>query len=133
MALGKSVSAMQPGVADYAAYTIQQAEAYIGPITVTSVNRSFQKQTELRNAYEAAIADGTFGQPGGLQYPANAPGDSAHQYGLAFDSVPDDPAQTDNWIAIRKYFGWRVPDNDAVHAELPNWRVAVEQFGLAPF
>ena len=128
----KDVADMYPGVGDYAAYTINSAQPYLGHITVTSVTRSYSKQVALREAYEAALANGTFGQPGGLQYPANQPGDSAHEYGLAFDSVPDDPSQMQTWIAFRRYMGWRVPDNDAVHAEVPNWRVAVQQFGIAP-
>lgn len=54
-------------------------------------------------------------------WPANPPGYSAHEYGLAFDSVV--PAfQMDRWTALREAFGFRVPPNDRIHAELPNWR-----------
>lgn len=54
-------------------------------------------------------------------YPVNRPGDSAHEFGLAFDSwVPDEYFPL--WREVREYVGLRVPDNDRVHAEWPGWR-----------
>ena len=64
-------------------------------------------------------------------YPVNRPGDSAHEYGLAIDSwVPDQTVTVDGyrwnswalWTAVREAVGFRVPSNDRVHSEVPNWR-----------
>lgn len=80
---------------------------------VTSTYRSAEQQGEL------------YAKRDTNPYPVNRPGDSAHQYGLAFDSdVPD--AQQPLWRAVRQFVGFRVPDNDEVHAELPNWRALVK-------
>ena len=113
---------MLPGAAERAAQTIAAGNAAGLHITVTSVVRTVAEQTKLRDEYDACVAAGMEGQPGPCQYPANKAGDSAHQYGFAFDSVPGDKAQMDSWVAIRKAYGWRVPDNDTVHAEVPRWR-----------
>lgn len=89
---------------------------------VTSVARTWADQAKLYARYIA----------GQSKYPANAPGDSAHQPrtvaglegALAFDSVvPDEQLAT--WTAIRRYVGFRVPENDLIHAELPEWRTYV--------
>lgn len=97
------------------------------PIQVTSVFRSLSQQQRLRANYELCERRGLVGQmvsltPGlSCHYPANRPGDSGHNYGLAWDSwVPDELMPS--WVEWRRAQGWRVPDNDAVHAELPNWR-----------
>jgi len=118
----KDIRNLLPGVAQHAAQTLAIAAAQGIKVTVTSVTRTRAEQSALRKAYEAALQDGTFGTPGGLQYPANKPGDSAHEYGFAFDSVTDDPAQMEDWVKLRKALGWRVPNYDRVHAELPRWR-----------
>lgn len=110
---------MHPALKPYAQYAMQIA--YANGITpqVTSVARSWADQSRL---YANWIA-------GKSKYPANVPGDSAHQPhklngvegALAFDSVvPDEQLAT--WIAIRRYVGFRVPENDLIHAELPSWR-----------
>jgi len=99
----------------FAEYAHQIATANgIAPV-VTSVFRSWEDQTRLRARYEA----------GKSRYPANRPGDSSHNYGLSWDSwVPDEEMPL--WVAIRRYVGWRVPENDLIHAELPNWRAYIE-------
>jgi len=56
---------------------------------VTSIVRGWAEQLVLRQKWER----------GESQFPANRPGDSAHQYGLAFDSwVPDD-----RWLVGSKF------------------------------
>ncbi len=95
--------------------------------TVTSVSRSFTNQALLRRNFERCVAQGRFPSPPDCRFPANRPGDSAHNFGFAFDSVVP-AAQQATWDAIRRWVGWRVPDNDLIHSELPEWR----QFVLPP-
>jgi len=86
---------------------------------VTSTRRNWAEQLRLREKWER----------GESQFPANKPGDSAHQYGLAFDSwVPDDDMAC--WVEIRRYVGLRVPEGDLIHAERPEWR---SSSGLNPY
>lgn len=78
---------------------------------VTSVRRSEQEQRRLYQAYVSGKA----------KYPAAPPGNSAHQWGVAFDSVV--PAEElAAWTAVRRAFGWLAPDSDTVHAEWPGWQ-----------
>lgn len=99
-------------------------------VTITSGYRSIEKQRQLRAQYEACLARGESITPSNsnaaCRYPANRPGDSSHNFGLSFDSsVPDDwwPA----WTALRRWAGFVVPENDRVHAEIPNWRSVAQQ------
>lgn len=83
---------------------------------VTSVHRSWAEQDALRRKWEAGQSD----------FPANRPGDSAHQHGLAFDSwVPD--ADMARWKTIRECVGLYVPEGDLIHAERPGWRSTITQ------
>jgi len=87
------------------------AESYGLKPVVTSTRRSWAEQDALRKKWER----------GESEFPANIPGDSAHQWGLAFDSwVPD--AEMDLWVKIRQCVGFRVPAGDLIHAERPDWR-----------
>ncbi len=90
----------------------------------TSVYRDWALQTYLYNRWQNCKARGEAYTEGPCRYPANRPGDSAHNYGLAWDSVVP-PEQQDAWDWIRRYVGFRVPENDPIHAELPNWRAYV--------
>lgn len=97
--------------------------------TVTSTFRSISKQAQLRAAYESCLARGATIGPSNAdpncRYPANAPGDSAHNFGLAWDSsVPDD--QYPDWNAVRAALGWTLDPNDRVHAEVPGWRAIAQ-------
>jgi hypothetical protein len=80
-------------------------------ITVTSTLRTWQEQAELRRRYEAGVS----------QWPANKPGDSAHNYGLAFDSTVE-PQYLAWWTHVRTLAGFHVPPHDVIHAEVPSWR-----------
>lgn len=114
------LAGLHPGLRAAADYAVRWAEYYGVSPEITSVYRSWQDQAQLYSRYQAALADGTFPSPS-APYPANAPGDSAHNYGLAWDSwVPAQDMQW--WIDVRRALGWKVYDHDAVHAELPNWR-----------
>ena len=92
----------------------------INPI-VTSAFRSFTQQATLRRKFERCVTQGRFPSPPDCRFPANRPGDSAHNYGLAFDSIV--PAhQLATWTAIREWVGFGVPANDVIHGEVPGWR-----------
>ncbi len=95
----------------YAEYTFELARYYGVTPTVTSVFRGWAEQQRLRARYEAGLS----------RWPANLPGDSAHNFGWAFDSVVPESQQT-AWDTIRRYVGWEVLPNDYPHAQLPNWR-----------
>lgn len=102
------------------------------PVTITSVSRSWAEQTALRERYEACLARGETVSPANpnaaCRYPANRPGDSAHNFGLAWDSwVPDGEWREGwsywaAWTYLRRWAGFTVPDTDRVHAEVPEWR-----------
>jgi len=95
----------------YAEYAHEIARYYGIDPTITSTYRSWSDQTRLRAAYER----------GESRFPANRPGDSAHNYGWAWDSVV--PAhQQDLWDQIRRYVGFEVLPNDRIHGQLPDWR-----------
>lgn len=104
----------------WAQYAIDLAEWYGIPVTVTSVNRTWSQQAALYQRYRTAVENGSF-PSARVRYPANPPGQSAHQYGMAWDSVVSPQDQTD-WNQIRSEIGWMVPSNDVIHSELFGWR-----------
>lgn len=108
-------------VRPYAEYAHEVARYYgLSPV-VTSAVRSWENQAKLRANFERCVAQGRFPSAPDCKWPANRPGDSSHQYGLSWDSwVPD--AQMQFWAAIRRWIGFNVPDNDVIHAEVPQWR-----------
>lgn len=94
----------------------QQME--IQPV-ITSVRRNWAQQSKLHENYRLGLS----------KFPANAPGDSAHQYGVAWDSwVP--PADQEMWNRIRAHWGWKLYPHDEVHAEFPNWRAYISRLRL---
>lgn len=108
MALAR-LAGLHPTVRAHAEWTVAVGRWYGLHPTVTSGFRSVARQAELYRA--------RFSNP----YPVAAPGASAHNHGLAWDSdVPDN--EMPNWIALRRWAGWAVPEGDAVHAAVPNWR-----------
>ncbi len=112
---------LDPAVREAAEAATAAAEARgINPI-ITSAFRSLELQAELRKRFERCVAAGRFPSPPDCKFPANRPGDSGHNFGLAWDSVVD-PGQQNEWDAIREAHGFRVPPNDRIHAEVPDWR-----------
>jgi len=79
--------------------------------TVTSTYRTWENQQRL---YDRFLR-------GESAFPANRPGDSAHNFGWAFDSVVPEHQQG-LWDQIRSYVGFEVLPNDIIHAQVPNWR-----------
>ena len=105
------LSGLHREVREAADWTLAVADHYGVPITVTSGFRSWEDQTRLYNRFRA----------GNSRFPANRPGDSSHNFGLAFDSTVD-PSLQDWWNAVRRYVGFEVLPNDLIHAQVFNWR-----------
>lgn len=109
-------------------------------VTLTSGFRSTSKQRDLRARYEQCLARGETIAPSNpnpdCRYPANRPGDSSHEFGLSWDSyVAGGEPEWSAWTQIRQLVGFRVPPNDRVHAEMPDWRsvaAAMYRLGLVP-
>jgi len=102
---------LDPDVRNRAECAFKIAQSYGLTPVITSVRRSWAEQLVLRKKWEA----------GQSEFPANNPGDSAHQFGLAFDSwVPDEDMAL--WKGIRECVGLFVPGGDLIHAERPEWR-----------
>lgn len=94
------------------------AHAYGVAPRVTSVLRTWSEQTELHNRHLECKRQGRYPYWPGCEYPANPPGWSGHQYGLAFDSTV--PGNYEGWWSqVREAFGFRVPPHDQIHAEHP--------------
>jgi LAS superfamily LD-carboxypeptidase LdcB len=116
---------LNPGLLEAAEAAVKLANEYRLQPTVTSVYRTIVSQQQLWQTRQRCLGGDRIAcqqQP----YPVNRPGDSAHNWGLAFDSwVPANQMQL--WTAIRRAIGWQVPENDLIHAELPNWRSYVQR------
>lgn len=134
-----TLSSLHPEVRARVEWLLAVARANNIPVTITSTGRSSSSQAALRRNYLDCKARGLYPSTASLspgmscKYPANAPGDSSHQFGLSFDSVvPDEwlPA----WTALREYAGFRVADEqgDPIHAEVPKWRDLRDQGIVAP-
>ena len=106
-----SLSGLAPQVRRAAAYALQYARAENIPVRVTSTRRTLKDQRDLYRNYLA----------GRSQYPASPPGYSAHEYGLAFDSVVPAAFQS-RWNEIRRAIGFEVPNIDIIHAQVPGWQ-----------
>lgn len=129
-----SLRGLDPHVREAAQWCLDVATYYKVPVTVTSASRSWAEQTALRARYESCLSRGErvyAGNPDpSCRFPANEPGDSAHNYGLAWDSwVPE--GYREWWTYVRQLAGFRVPDNDWVHAEYPNWRAYLPELKRA--
>lgn len=112
---------LDPEVRRAAEAAVEVGEVRGVRVRITSVFRGLQQQRMLRTRFEKCVAAGRFPSPPDCLYPANRPGDSAHNFGLAWDSVVERGSQ-EEWDAVREAVGFRVPPNDRIHAEVPNWR-----------
>lgn len=102
---------LSPSVRTHAELTLEWARYYGIPVTITSTYRSWNEQQTLYSRYLR----------GESRWPAAAPGQSAHNWGLAWDSFvrpTDQPA----WNWLRRALGWNVPERDEIHAAVPGWR-----------
>lgn len=122
MAAGRlKLSGLHPEVRRAAEWALGWADFYGVPVTVTSGFRSWSEQARLRRRYERCLERGLFGTTRDCRFPANRPGDSSHNYGLAWDSTTE-PRYQAWWNAVRRLAGFEVLPNDEVHAQVPSWR-----------
>ena len=70
-----NLATLQPGLVPWARWLLEMGRVYNGKLVVTSARRSRTKQAALRRAWEAGLSE----------IPANRPGTSLHESGLAFD------------------------------------------------
>jgi len=108
---------LHPQVRERAELVLSWANKFGVRPLVTSGFRSFSEQAALHERFLR----------GDSQFPANRPGDSAHNFGLAWDAVlpsrwRGNPLAEDWWIRVREFYGFDVPGNDTIHAEVPGWR-----------
>lgn len=122
MASGRTrLAGLHDAVRRNATWCLDVADYYGVPVSVASGYRSRDEQARLRRNYEQCLASGRFGTGPDCLYPANRPGFSAHEYGLAWDATV--PAQFwPWWTAVRQIAGFHVLPDDLPHAEVPNWR-----------
>jgi len=104
-----------------AEWALSWADYYNVPVEITSGKRSMRAQRRLRENYLRCLGRGEFGRTARCRWPANAPGQSAHNYALAWDSTTT-PQYQSWWTYVRKLAGFSVPGNDIIHAEAPGWR-----------
>jgi hypothetical protein len=108
------LAGLHPEVKAAAEWCLKWADHYQVPVTVTSGFRSWIDQDRLYRKYLA----------GESRFPANPPGTSAHNYGLAWDSWTP-PEYREWWEYVRRMAGFDIPSNDWIHAAVPNWRAYV--------
>lgn len=115
---------LEASVREAAQWCLEVADYYGVPVTVVSGKRSRSEQTRLSNNYQGCLRSGRFGKTADCRYPANPPGESAHEFALAWDSVVSPELMT-WWVQVRRAAGFHVLENDLPHAEAPNWRAYV--------
>jgi hypothetical protein len=120
------LAGLHPDVRAAADWALAYAEGNGVRVNVVSGFRTRREQQVLRNNYERCVSSGRFGRTRQCMFPANRPGFSAHEYGLAFDSVPDRPEFMTWWAAVRRAAGFHVIPADPPHAEVPSWRDYVQ-------
>lgn len=102
---------LEPWLVPYAEEAFRRAAKLNIRPRLTSSRRSWGEQEELYANYQRGLS----------RFPANPPGESPHQYGVAWDSVVT-PAEQPLWDQIRASLGWKLYANDPVHAEWGPWR-----------
>ncbi len=122
MASGRAkLLTLDPSIKAAAEWALGWADFYGVPVTVTSGRRTLEEQRSLRRNFEQCVEAGRFPSPPDCLFPANKPGESAHNFALAFDSVVPDEYMS-WWVHVRRLAGFEVFESDAPHAQYPNWR-----------
>lgn len=70
-----NLGTLQPGLVPWARWILEVGRQVDGKLVVTSARRSSAKQAKLRRLWETGVS----------KIPANRPGTSLHEFGLAFD------------------------------------------------
>lgn len=115
---------LEASVREAAEWCLDVADHYRVSVTVVSAFRNRREQTRLWNNYQQCLRSGRFGKTADCRYPANPPGESAHEFRLAWDSSVA-PELMSWWTMVRRAAGFHVLENDLPHAEAPNWRAYV--------
>lgn len=122
MIAGRSrLAGIERDVRAAADWCLSVADYYGVTVTVVSGRRSTDEQRKLWLNYQQCLAAGMMGKRPDCQYPANPPGESAHEFGLAWDSVVE-ASLWPWWTHVRELAGFRVPPRDLPHAEVPDWQ-----------
>ena len=109
-----SLSTLRPALVPWARWILDAGRVYQGKLVVTSAFRSTAKQAKLRQAWERGLS----------KIPANRPGTSLHEFGLAFDlaSLGIDPFEDPilPWLGYWwEYYGGRWGGaRDPVHFQI---------------
>lgn len=117
----RRLAGLNPYVREAADWSLAWADYYDVPVDVTSGFRDWEKQRRLYDNYQGCLKRGLMGRTPECRFPANPPGDSAHNFGLAWDSVTD-PRFQEWWNLVRRMAGFEVLPNDIIHAQVANWR-----------
>jgi len=100
------MSLLDPDFRPYAEALVQVARQYQLKPRVTSTFRTLREQERLYEDYRRGVS----------KYPAAPPGQSQHNYGLAFDMT----AQDLEWLgAVWKHWGGYWTSRDPVHFGAP--------------
>jgi D-alanyl-D-alanine carboxypeptidase len=112
-----SLNQLIPELVPYARELIRAANAAGLQPRVTSTRRSYADQKRLYDRYLA----------GASEYPAAPPGQSAHEYGWAFDMIVSPleelPAVGQYWESLGGVWGGHYHDN--IHFEYPGFKATV--------
>jgi len=109
-----SLGTLHPRLVPWAKWILAVGRNESGKLVVTSARRSYAKQAKLRSDWERGLS----------KIPANRPGTSLHQYGLAFDlaSLGVDPFEDPilPWLGYWwEYYGGRWGGaRDPVHFQI---------------
>lgn len=109
-----NLNTLQPGLVPWARWILAAGRVYNGKLVVTSARRSSAKQAKLRQRWERGLS----------KIPANRPGTSLHEFGLAFDlaTMGVDPFADDllPWLGYWwEYYGGRWGGaRDPVHFQI---------------
>lgn len=101
-----------PALRERLEWGLSYADAYGIGTTLTSGKRSRTEQARLHARFIA-----------GKGPPANRPGTSAHEVGMAADITPDRNSDYVHLHAVWRYLGLAVPyPREPWHVEVPNWK-----------
>jgi len=109
-----NLNTLRPGLVPWAKWILEVGRRVDGRLVVTSARRSSAKQAKLRQRWERGLS----------KIPANRPGTSLHEYGLAFDlaRIGVDPFDDDllPWLGYWwEYYGGRWGGKrDPVHFQI---------------